>query len=189
MIGLFSSNGWGTDYHGRNTAFLALECFSEPRFLDILISHEAAHCFHDLRHPDIESSMISIGEALFCEGLATAALSKVCPDAPDMDYLWFGMSMNDWMAECDSRWPELRELLLKDLEIVDQNTYGTYFLGDTADDSIPVRSGYYAGFRAVRLLNKEYSIAEMSEWPRERVLTEMKQTLGSDPTIDTYFDA
>ena len=177
MIGLFTSNGWGTNFHGRSTAFLALECFSEPRFLDILISHEAAHCFHNLRHPDIENPMISIGEVLFSEGLATTASSIICPDAPDMDYLWFGLSRNDWIAECDSRWPELRKLLLKDLENVDQDTYRTYFFGDATDDSIPVRSGYYAGFSAVKILNRSYSIAEMSEWSREKVRAEIRQAL------------
>lgn len=177
MIGLFTSNGWGTDYNNRMTAFLALECFSDPRFLDILISHEAAHCFHALRNPDSESPIISIGEALFIEGIATIASSIVCPDASDMEYLWFGLNRNDWIAECDSRWPELRKFLLRDLRSVDQDTYRTYFLGDTPDESIPVRSGYYAGFRAVRSLNISYSIAEMSLWSSEKVHDEIRSIL------------
>lgn len=179
MVGLFSSNGWATTFRAKPTSFLALECFTEPRYLDILITHEAAHVFHARCHPtetDFDMNW-AIGEALFQEGLATVASTIVHPRATEAEYLWFGSGYAGWIAECSSRWPELCQRFLKDIAQVDKTLYTIYFGGKGAEANLPKRAGYFVGYRAVKNLSQRYSVAEMARWSPERAVAEVQQAL------------
>ena len=179
MVGLFTSNGWATTFRGKPTSFLALECFTEPHYLDILIAHETAHSFHAQCHSndtDFKTDF-AIGEALFQEGLATAASAVVYPGAREAEYLWLGSGYDNWITECLSRWSELRQRLLGDLRQIDEALYTVYFGGKGAEARLPKRAGYFVGYRAVAALSQRYPIAEMAHWSSERAVAEVKRVL------------
>ncbi|MEW6231764.1 MAG: DUF2268 domain-containing putative Zn-dependent protease [Chloroflexota bacterium] len=176
MVGLFTSNGWATTFRGKPTSFLALECFTEPHYLDILIAHETAHSFHTQcgsgEWPDF-----AVGEGLFREGLATMASAVMYPGAMEAEYLWFGPGYNGWMAECLSRWPELCQRFLRDLAQIDETLYTAYFGGKGPEVGLPKRVGYIVGYRAIAALSQRHTIAEMARWSPEHSVAEVKRVL------------
>jgi uncharacterized protein YjaZ len=176
MVGLFISNGWATTFRGKPTSFLALECFAQPKYLDMLIAHETAHTCHDQCIPK-RCTDFAIGEALFQEGLATVASEIVCPNAADAEYLWCGPNYDDWVTECARCWSELRQRFLMDLQRIDETRYTMYFGGKGQEAGLPKRAGYFIGYRAVAALHQRHTIAEMARWSPEHAVAEVKQVL------------
>ncbi len=176
MVGLFTSNGWATTFRGKPTCFLALECFTEPQYLDILIAHETAHSLHE-QCSSGEWTDFAIGEALFQEGLATIASTLVCPSATDAEYLWFGPGYDSWITGCESHWAELRQRFLRDLQQIDESLYTVYFGGKGQEAGLLKRVGYFVGYRVLASLYQRHTIAEMARWSPERAFAEVKQVL------------
>lgn len=176
MVGLFTSNGWATTFRGKPTSFLALECFTEPQYLDTLIAHEMAHGLHE-QCSSGEWTDFAIGEALFQEGLATIASTLVCPGATDAEYLWFGPDYDGWITECESHWAELRRRFLRDLRQTDESLYTVYFGGKGQEAGLPTRVGYFVGYRVLVSLHQRHTIAEMARWSPECAVAEVRQVL------------
>jgi uncharacterized protein YjaZ len=91
--------------------------------------------------------------------------------------LWFKSGYDNWIAEYSSHWTELRQRILRYLIRIDEALYGIYFHSKGPEAGFPKRAGYYAGYRVITGLSKEYNIAEMVRWPSERAVTEVKQAL------------
>ena len=103
------------------------------RDIEILVAHEGAHTFH-ASCSTFRLNDTVVGEGLFIEGLAIVASILVSPGTPEVAYLCpggertlQGQDCHEWLAECDNRWPELRRLLLRDMERSDQGRFAAYF--------------------------------------------------------------
>jgi len=179
MIGLFCSHAWATPLRGQPTSFLALEHVHDSRHLDITIAHEAGHSLH--RHCTSftgDATTRTVGQTLFTEGLAVLTSTIVAPGATDAAYLH---AIDDtWVAACERQWDVLRRGLLRDQERLAWVKPTPYFLADETvlgEDVTVVCGGYFVGYRAVRSLNRQYTIAEMARWPLERAVTEVCNVL------------
>lgn len=176
MVGVFNSNGWAIPFRGRPASFLALEWFSEPIYLDILIAHEAAHAFHALAgQRNLEEKQM--GQALFNEGLATLASELLCPGLRPPAYLWFAADWGDWVQTCTEKRSALAGQFLSLLEQSNTSLYNAWFMMGDPDPVVPVRAGYYLGCEVVRRLHQRHSIAEMARWSPGRVLDELAPML------------
>jgi hypothetical protein len=176
LVGVFCSNGWTTTFRHGLTSFLALECFTNPHHLDILIAHETAHSLHIQYAPPYWTSF-TIGGEVFREGLAIVASEMVCPGAAAEEYLWFSTGFSDWIGECEHRWEEIAQRLLQDLTRVDMDLFKVYFGMRRPETDLPQRTAPIFGYRIVSILQNEYTITEMASWAPERAVTEVKQAL------------
>lgn len=180
LVGTFASNAWVTAYHGQPTVFIALEYFRTQSILDATLSHEAAHAYHARFCPGIIPCETA-GTALFMEGLATLTSSLLHPDLSDEEQLWFDIFPREWVAnwmkQCRSRWPELRERILNDIRHPGPDGYRRWFEGGRTDENLPPRAGYYAGLHTLRRLHGTYSLAEMARWDLDRAGAEAAEAL------------
>jgi hypothetical protein len=173
LVGLFASDAWVAHLGDSMTCFVAVEHAIEPRLLGATMAHETAHSLHaqcvGLRRPVTE---LTVGEALLAEGLAVYTASVIASDATEAEYLQFSEGQ---LVECERRWPELRCALLRDLDRPAWVRPTPYFFagGEGAAQDLPVRSGYFAGYRIVRFLARRYAVAEMARWPLERARSEV----------------
>jgi hypothetical protein len=182
MVGWFISDGWSTDiYQGKRTSFVALEYIVgkyaslESRYLEILLTHEAAHSHHFQCNGSTWREH-HIGEALFLEGLAVFASTKALPGATVAEYLWFTTGYETWLRTCEQQWLVLREHLLQDFDKTEPVCYAQYFQGPQRGD-FPLRSGYFAGYRAVSTLSQRYSLIEMAHWSLTYAAEEVRRVL------------
>lgn len=176
MVGVFRSNGWTAMFRNRLTSFFALEWFTEPHHLDILIAHETAHSLHIQCNPH-DWTGFTIGGGLFREGLATVVSEMVCPGATEEEYLWFSTGFSHWIKECERRWKEIGQRLLQDLARVDMDLYKVYFNVKRPETNLPMRVAYIFGYHIVAALQNEYTVAEIARWSPERAVAEARQAL------------
>ncbi|MEM7111064.1 MAG: DUF2268 domain-containing putative Zn-dependent protease [Chloroflexota bacterium] len=188
LVGLFNSDAWVTELNGRLTTFLALEAKTNSRLsvLEVTIAHELAHAFHgELSQLKMNSTMV--GEGLFLEGLAVLASTILVPERKTADYLCpggnqtaTGQDCAAWLAECKAQMPFLRQRLLQDLKISDENVYASYFWNrpQSQQAGIPLRSGYVVGYQLVKALHSRYSIAEMARWSPQQTIFEIRHALN-----------
>jgi hypothetical protein len=185
MVGLFGSDGWATRLRGRPTCFCALEHVTDQRRLDILLAHESAHGFHGQTSPfNLETTVL--GEGIFLEGLAVLVSAQVIPYEAETSYFWFGypqtaqgQAVDDWLAECRQRWPHVRQRVLEDLGRTDEACFARYFWAREAllEAGIPVRVGYFVGYRVLSTLYQRYTVAEMARWTPADAVSQVRQTL------------
>lgn len=185
MVGLFMSNAWATSLRGRATCFVAAEIEATARGLDITVAHEAAHAFHS-RRTEIDLNTTAVGAGLFLEGMAVLASGAVVPEASEASLLWFdgertpqGQSPHEWVAACERQWPILRRHLLDNLDATDEARFAGYFYASEAMrlEGVPMRAGYFAGYRIARLLSRSVPVADMAGWPVERGVREVRAML------------
>ncbi len=175
MIGLFISDGWSTTFRGERTSFIALEYAHEPRYLEILLAHEAAHSYHARCHADVWRRH-HIGEALFLEGFATLISSEVVPGATVAEYLCFGPGHEAWLTACERQWPAICQQVLRDFDCTEPARFATYFQ-ERGDSALPPRSGYYAGYQAVRALRQRHAPGEMARWDLAHAAEQLRALL------------
>jgi hypothetical protein len=185
MVGLFSSDGWVDWVADEPVCFCAVEYVEDLKRADVLLAHEAAHVFHVRCNPERCAEMETVGHALFLEGLAVHASAQVVPGADEAGYLWAGkrrvpangQGVGDWAVECEAKWPQLRESLLRELRSEEEEVYAAWFLGRRVRQVVPVRAGYFVGYRLLAELGERHSIADMARWSAARVLAEITQEL------------
>ncbi len=179
------SNAWATYLHDRATCFVAMEVEATKQGFDITVAHEAAHAFHS-RRTAIDLDTTVVGAGLFLEGVAVFASGVAVPGASEAGLLWFdwertpqGQPCAAWVAECERQWPILRRRLLEDLDAMDEARFAGYFYANEARrlDGVPMRAGYFVGYRIVSLLSRRYAIADMAGWPMGRAVWEVRGAL------------
>lgn len=177
MVGVFASNCWVESFRDAWTAFFAAEQMTTyAPGLDIGIAHETAHVLH-LRCTPAPLALSPLAMGLFLEGLASCVTTLLYPDADDAAHL---NMTPDVVAACEAHWDDLRRRILRDLNQVDLERAGPYFLADdalAAQAGIPTRAGYFVGYRIVRALCQHYTIADMARWSLDRIQTEERQML------------
>jgi hypothetical protein len=146
LVGLFSSDGWVTDFRGRRTLFLAVEYI--PPYDDVFFAHECAHLVHRAAGFDGET----VAAAVVAEGLAVCASAELVPGHDEAVYLWMRDGRDDWLGECVAREDELRARLRADLDSEDAGVYASWFLGRANDFGLPPRCGYFVAQRWIREL-------------------------------------
>jgi hypothetical protein len=147
LVGLFSSDGWVTEFRGRRTLFLAVEYI--PPYDDVFFAHECAHLVHRAAGFDGET----VAAAVIAEGLAVAVSAELVPGHDEAVYLWMRDGRDEWLAECVAREGELRSQLRADLDSDDTEVYAKWFLGRPNDSGLPSRSGYFVASRLIRELD------------------------------------
>ena len=160
VVGLFSSDGWVTEFRGRRTLFLAVEYM--PPYDDVFFAHECAHLVHRATGFDGET----VAAAVVAEGFAVALSAELVPGHDEGVYLWMRDGRDDWLAECVARGDELRARLRADLDSEDADVYASWFLGRPNDSGLPPRCGYFVANRWIRDLG--VPLGELVRWDYAR---------------------
>jgi hypothetical protein len=150
LVGLFSSDGWITDFRGRQTFFLAIEYL--PPYDDVFFAHESAHLVHRAAGFDGDT----VAAAVVAEGFAVAVSGALFPGHDDGVYLWMRDGREDWLAQCVEREDELRARLRADFDSSDPDVYARWFLGRPNDSGLPPHCGYFVAHRWIRELGVPY---------------------------------
>ena len=185
MVGLFSADGWVDVMDGEPVCFCAVESVEDLDRAEVLLAHEAAHVDHERCQPDGWRGMDTVGHALFLEGLAVLASVRVNSGTDEAGHLWpgrrrtpGGQAVGDWLAECEAAWADTRAALLGDLHREDAETFAAYFLGRRAHENVPIRVGYFVGYRLLAALAGDRPVADMARWSAERVFAEIARALA-----------
>ena len=183
LVGLYSSDGWGTVFEGRPTIFFAVEYVPPPPFLDMFLVHELAHAVHlELGAADWRGT---IGEALFLEGLAMTVSQQVVPGFSDATYAWCRPCYDTWLDDCLRAWPDLRSGLLSVFDRDDIESYMPYFSPAAANVRHSVsKPGYAVGQVIVKTLLKHVSIAELGRWTEAQVAQEVRRVLEQTEIVE-----
>ena len=187
MVGRFSSNAWADIFEGVPTCFYALELIPDLATLALMVAHETAHTLHH-NVSDVPFDGVTVAEMLMLEGLATLTSEVVTPGLGDEVYLWPGYStttdgqgVTAWLECCVALKPELKVQLLRDLNSDDPATLGRYFNAGSRyrHEQTPVRAGYTVGLWVVRRLRQRFELSDLARWNRERIGSEIAETLVS----------
>jgi hypothetical protein len=160
LVGLFSSDGWVTDFRGRQTLFVAVEYV--PPYDALFFAHECTHLVHHATGFDGDT----VAAAVVAEGLAVAVSAELEPGHEEAVYLWMRDGCEDWLAECVAREEELSAKLRADLDSEDPDVYARWFLGKPNESGLPARSGYFLSHRWMRDLGVPYR--DLVSWDYER---------------------
>jgi hypothetical protein len=185
LVGMYWSDGWMVVRDGQPTCYIAVEMLESPMRAEILLLHEAAHVAHQICLGAEWENLLTLGDSLFAEGLATLVSAQIGPGLGEAAYLWAGKDqthlrmqpMSEWLAQCNAIWPALRLRLVHEIQATDAETINPYFLGDHAPADLPERVGYFAGYRLVSALAKTHPIAEMARWPSARIVQVLEREL------------
>ena len=160
LVGLFSSDGWVTDFRGRRTLFMAVEYV--PPYDSVFLAHECTHLVHSAAGFDGDT----VAAAVVAEGLAAAVAAELEPGHGEAVYLWMRDGREDWLAECVAREKELSARLRADLDSEDADVYARWFLGKVNESGLPARSGYFMGRRWLVELGVPYR--DLVSWDYDR---------------------
>lgn len=164
FVGMGTSNGWVTPLGGRATVFLAAELAAPPPFGTVLTAHELTHAAQHLLNSAWEASDYPLGAHAFAEGLATYLSALAYPGHADDEYLWFDSTHQRWLRDCEQAWPTAAAALQR---VLDETCGGAaerqFFAARPAGENavVPIRFGYYAGWRIVRDLATEMTTADL----------------------------
>jgi hypothetical protein len=160
LVGLFSSDGWVTDFRGRRTLFLAVEYV--PPYDTVFLAHECTHLVHRATGFDGDT----VAAAVVAEGLAVAVSAELESGHGEAVYLWMRDGREDWLAECVAREEELSSRLRADLDSEDPHVYARWFLGRPNESGLPTRSGYFVSRRWIVQLG--VPCRELVSWDYDR---------------------
>ncbi len=133
--------------------FHCLEWFQSPEGTRVLVAHEGSHGWHQIALERAGESPPTDDMAwmVFSEGLATQISRAVVPDAPEIDYFWYGHpEAQDWLPWCQQHVEELRKHVRASLDIPE--AIETFFGGGLVDGKW--RVGYYLADQVVAGLGK-----------------------------------
>jgi hypothetical protein len=160
LVGLFSSDGWVTDFRGRRTLFMAVEYL--PPYDAVFLAHECAHLVHGAAGFEGDT----VAAAVVAEGLAVAVSAELEPGHDEAVYLWMRDGREEWLAGCVAREEELRARLRADLDSEDPDVYARWFLGRPNESGLPARSGYFVARRWVDELGVPFR--DLVSWDYQR---------------------
>jgi len=153
MVGTFTTNSAVGRLGDDVAVFHCLEWFQSPEGTRVLVAHEGSHGWHEI-------ALAARGETapeddmawmVFSEGLATQISRAAVPDAPEIDYFWYGHpEAQDWLPWCQQHARELRKHVRAALDIPE--ALETFFGGGLVDGKW--RVGYYLADQVVAGLGK-----------------------------------
>jgi len=168
MVGGHTSNGWVTEYHGREVLFLALEFLGDPPYDGVLVSHEALHVAHARRGAaDWPEDCTA---SLFQEGIAVAMSRELHPGLDESAYLWFDGDHEAWAAACAEAETKIATRALTELDTPYDDLVARALFTIQADEhELPPRAGYWLGDLVVRRLLAQHPASELLAWDRPSV--------------------
>ncbi|SCF13673.1 hypothetical protein GA0070558_1327 [Micromonospora haikouensis] len=182
LVGLRRANGWADRLDGRYALFLAVEQLGDLAEERLLVHHETAHVVHDRLATIRDWPEHGVAASLLAEGLATEVTTETVPGLSDEAYLWFHRpGYEPWLAECRTRWEEIIDRIIADLDATDLDRNAPYFLMRDLPDGgdLPKRCGYLVGLRLVRELRRHYPLPETARWDLDRAVPELRRALGA----------
>jgi len=153
MVGAFSTNSAVGRLHDDVAIFHCLEWFQSPEGTRVLVAHEGSHGWHELalRHAGQAAPAVDMAWMIFSEGLATQISRAAMPDAPEIDYFWYGHpEAQDWLPWCVQHADELRKHMWAALDVPE--AVETFFGGGLVDGKW--RVGYYLADQVVAELGR-----------------------------------
>jgi hypothetical protein len=126
--------------------------------LKIIFEHELFHQYHYQIAPEISANQAAWAY-MWEEGLATYVSRQMSPGCTIDQALVIPSRLSE-LAK-----PHLRELAQRFLDkpdSTDSTTYVDLFSPDKAPPGLPIRSGYYLGFRVAELLGATRSLTELA---------------------------
>ena len=162
MVGTFTTNSAVGRLGGDVAVFHCLEWFQTPEGSRVLVAHEGTHGWHELalEQAGRTAPADDLAWMVFTEGLATLASRIAVPDAPEIDYFWYGHpEAQDWLPWCQEHFEELRKHVRASLDLPE--AVETFFGGGLVDGKW--RVGYYLADQVVGSLGKSLpELAAMS---------------------------
>ena len=153
MVGTFTTNSAVGRLGDDVAVFHCLEWFQSPEGTRVLVAHEGSHGCHEIAlaqagqgPPDDDMAWM-----VFSEGLATQVSRAAVPDAPEIDYFWYGHpEAQGWLPWCEQHVDELRKHIRASLDIPE--ALETFFGGGLVDGKW--RVGYYLADQVVGSLGR-----------------------------------
>ncbi len=162
MVGAFTTNSAVGRLHDDVTIFHCLEWFQSPEGTRVLVAHEGSHGWHELalERKGETAPEDDMAWMVFSEGLATRISRAAVPDAPEIDYFWYGHpEAQEWLPWCEQHVDELRKHVWAALDIPE--ALDTFFGGGLVDGKW--RVGYYLADQVVGGLGRSLpELAAMS---------------------------
>ncbi|MGH3741465.1 MAG: hypothetical protein ACRDT8_17175 [Micromonosporaceae bacterium] len=117
---------------------------------------------------------------MYDEGLATVLSRALIPGHAADEYLWFGPGWSQWLRDCEGGWDEIRDRLRTTMLTEDQSLFRAR---PGSAGGLPLRSGYYAGMRALDWVFRETGASEESMFAKSaaEVTRLMEVFLAADP--------
>lgn len=177
MVGLYSSNGWVTNYNGVETVFIAAEFFDNLDYIAILIVHELAHAYYYNKSKMTKQDQ-NIAVSMFDEGFATFVSEKIFDGLSENEYLWFGNEYLELWNDFNNNEAKVLNFIKNKLNSKDSKTYSLLFSMQANSYGMPCRSGYGIGYRFVKRLSEKYPLSQMLEWNNKEISNKMEKTLS-----------
>lgn len=168
MVGGHTSNGWVTEYHGREVLFLALEFLGDPPYDEVLVSHEALHVVH--ARQGAADWPEDCAASLFQEGIAIALSRMFHPGLAESAYLWFDGDHEAWPTACAETEMKIAVRALTELDTpYDDFVARALFTCQEDEHDFPPRAGYWLGDLVVRRLLAQHPAVELLAWDRPSI--------------------
>ena len=153
MVGTFTTNSVVGRLGDDTAVFHCLEWFQSPEGTRVLVAHEGSHGWHQiaLERAGQTPPANDMAWMVFSEGLATQISRAAVPEAPEIEYFWYGHpEAQDWLPWCQQHVEELRKHVWASLDIPE--AIETFFGGGLVDGKW--RVGYYLADQVVAGLGK-----------------------------------
>ncbi|HVL05755.1 MAG TPA: hypothetical protein VM388_07195 [Acidimicrobiales bacterium] len=175
MVGTFATPSTVGMVGDDVTVFHCLEWFQTAEGSRVLVAHEDTHAWHQLalaqkgeQPPENDMAWM-----VFSEGFATRVSRAVVPDAPEVDYFWYGHPESQgWLPWCQEHVDELGKHVRASLDIPE--AIETFFGAGLVDGKW--RVGYYLADQLVAGLGK--SLPELAAMTVEEARTAVRDALA-----------
>lgn len=120
MVGTFATPSTVGMVGDEVAVFHCLEWFQTSEGTRVLVAHEDAHAWHQitLAQKGEQAPENDLAWMVFSEGFATRVSRAAVPDAPEIDYFWYGHPESQgWLEWCQGHIEELRKHVRASLDI------------------------------------------------------------------------
>jgi hypothetical protein len=181
MPNLFVFNAGGGSLGGKDFLIFGLDTIARTdgphADLSVLMAHELFHLYHGSLHPEwggqSRGKNIPLHRLVWGEGLATYASQQLNPQA-DLATILGSATL---ASSCEGRLKPLARLLLENLDATEKTPFMEWMSGQARSSDVPVRAGYYFGWRVATALGREQSLGALARLHDDAVRDAMAQEL------------
>lgn len=172
-ISLYTTSGAPRYFREELIVYYGLEVLlflRGPEAVEANIAHEIFHAFHvnslrpefKRKHGDSANTFAVMGQnpvlTIFFEGLAINVQEELYPGAPRAGIF------ENLIPVYEEKFKASAQSFLNDLADFGEDKYARYFIDPSDDPVIPVKFGYWLGYKVVDSLNEEYTFGDMLGW-------------------------
>jgi hypothetical protein len=181
MPNLFVFNAGGGSIAGKDFLVFGLDTIARIdgpyADLSVLITHELFHVYHGSLHPEwggqSRGNNIPLYRLVWGEGLATYASQQLNPQADVATIL----GSPTLASSCEKLLKPLARLLVENLDASEKTPFMEWMSGQVRSSDVPVRAGYYFGWRVATALGRQRSLGVLARLPDDEVRNAMAQEL------------